>query len=113
MEMICADCMFAVYCYDEELEHYAEAMNLDGTCDSFITNEEYNKRMPCELNADCVYDNKLYQVWCISYRKEISVDEFRVNLRNVVDETDTVEINASMVTFITREEAERKLEELK
>jgi hypothetical protein len=105
--------MFAVYCYDTEFDRYADAMNYDGTCDSFITNEEYNKRMPCELNSYCVYDNKLYQVWCISYHKDISVDEFRVNLRNVVDEADTVEISASIVTFLTREEAEQKLEGLK
>ena len=113
MEQICIDCMFAVYCYDAEFDRYADAMNLDGTCDSFITEEEYKKRIPCNLNDYCMCNDKLYKVWCISYHKDISADEFRVNLRNVVDETDTVEINANMVIFLTKEEAEKMLEELK
>lgn len=113
MENICTDCMFAVYCYDTELDNYATAMNQDDTCDSFITEEEYKERIPCDVNDYCVCNDKLYQVWCLSYHKDISVDEFRVNLRNVVDETDTIEINASMVTFLTKEEAEKKMEELK
>lgn len=111
MEKICTDCMFVVYCYDEELENYAEAMNLDGTCDSFITNEEFNERVPCELGDYFMFNDELLQVNAIRYCKEKGVDDFWVYVQNIGRDMEC--ILASQCTFLTKEEAEKKLEELK
>lgn len=111
MEKICTDCMFAVYCYDTEFDRYADVMNYDGTCDSFITEAEFNERKPCELGDYFMFHGELYQVNCLHYCKEKGVDDFFVWFENT--SKDMSYILASQCTFLTKEEAEKKLEELK
>ena len=107
MEQICTNCIFVQYCYDGEFDRYADAMNKDGTCDSLITNEEYNKRVPCKLGDYFIFNGDVYQVNCLHYEKENGVDDFFVHF-NYTDK-DMECILASQCTFITKEEA-KKLE---
>lgn len=111
MEKMCTKCMFSVYCYDVEFDRYADAMNLDGTCDSFITNEEFNERVPCELGDYFMFNGELFQVNCIRYCKIKGVDDFWVFSNNIGRDMEC--ILASQCTFLTKEEAKKKLEELK
>lgn len=110
MEKMCVDCLFAAYCYDTEFDRYADAMNLDGTCDCFIANEEYHERVPCKLGDYFMFDGELFQVNCLSYRKEKGIDDFYVWTNNT--DKDMEYLLASQCTFLTKEEAEKKLEEL-
>lgn len=110
MEKICNNCIFTEYCYDAEFDRYADAMNLDKTCDSFITEEEYNKRKPCELGDYFMFNGEAYQVNCLHYERRKGVDDFLVHYQNTGK--DMVHILASQCTFITKEEAEKKLGEL-
>lgn len=111
MEKICTNCIFVPYCYDTEFDRYADAMNHDGTCDSLITEKEYNERVPCQLGDYFMFNGELLQVNCISYHKDKGIDDFFVYYENT--DKDLQYILASQCTFLTKEEAERKLEELK
>ena len=110
MKKICIDCMFTAYCYDTEFDRYADAINPDGTCDSFITNEEFNKRVPCELGDYFMFNGELLQVNCIRYCKKKGVDDFFIWSNNT--DKDMEYLLASQCIFLTREEAEKKLEEM-
>lgn len=109
MEKICVDCMFIPYCYDSDFDRYADALNFDGTCDSFITDEEYNKRLPCKLGDYFMFNGDVYQVNCIHYEKRKGFDDFFVHFNNT--DKDMEYILASQCTFLTKEEAEKKLGE--
>ena len=111
MEKICVDCIFVPYCYDAEFDYYAEAMNYDGACDSLITEKEYNERVPCKLGDYFMFNGELLQVNCLSYHKNKGIDDFIVYYENT--DKDMKYILASRCTFLTKEEAEKKLEELK
>ena len=110
MEKICTNCIFTPYCYDTEFDRYADAMNLDGTCDSLISEEEYNERVPCKLGDYFMFNGEILQVNCLSYQKNQGVDDFFVWSSNT--NKDMTYLLASQCTFLTKEEAEKKLEEL-
>ena len=110
MEKICTNCIFTPYCYDTEFDRYADAMNLGGTCDSFITEEEHNERVPCKLGDYFMFNGELLQVNILSYCKRKGIDDFYVWSNNT--DKDMEYLLASQCTFLTKEEAERKLEEM-
>lgn len=77
-------------------------------CDSFKDKSRFIE-LPCFIGDYCIYENKIWYILQITYFG--SDDDFVLSLTDIVSSR-FKKIFASDVEFISKEEAEKRLEEL-
>lgn len=97
---ICEDCIHVEVC--SYVNHYLSV------CDSFKDKSRFIE-LPCSIGDYCIYENKIWYILQITYFGPD--DDFVLSLTDIVSSR-FKKIFASDVEFISKEEAEKRLEEL-
>lgn len=100
--MTCEDCIHYDICLG------AFGVLVSRVCDSFKDKSKFIE-LPCSIGDYCIYENKIWYILQITYFG--SDDDFVLSLTDIVSSR-FKKIFASDVEFISKEEAEKRLEEL-